>query len=109
VRHAIAIALVVAGLIAGCGGGDSPSEERSMAIDEAAVAYAKAESSGMNLAPGPCVAESLPGLDGWVVDIAHDPRTQADDDPANQCERFRSGEASHFVELSPDGELIRAE
>ena len=44
-----------------------------------------------------------------MVDIAHDPRQDVDDDPANQCQRFRDGEASHFVELTPEGELIRAE
>lgn len=38
-----------------------------------------------------------------------DPREDVDDDPANQCQRYRSGEADHFVELTPDGELIRAE
>jgi hypothetical protein len=42
-----------------------------------------------------------------VADVAHDPRTEADDDPANQCEEYRSGEVDHFVELDPDGNLIR--
>ena len=32
-----------------------------------------------------------------------------DDDPANQCRRFRDGEAHHFVELTPEGEVIRAQ
>jgi hypothetical protein len=43
------------------------------------------------------------------VDIAHDPRQDVDDDPANQCQRYREGEASHFVELDPSGELIRTD
>src|SRR5947207_1686476 len=45
VRHPIAIALVILALIAGCGGGGSSSEDRDLAIDEAAVAYAKGEST----------------------------------------------------------------
>ena len=45
----------------------------------------------------------------WVADIAHDPRGDVDDEPENQCRRYRDGEASHFVELTPEGELIRAE
>ena len=37
----------------------------------------------------------------WVADIAHDPREDIDDEPENQCQRYREGEASHFVELTP--------
>ena len=37
------------------------------------------------------------------------PRLGIDDDPANQCRRFRDGEAHHFVELTPEGEVIRAQ
>jgi hypothetical protein len=29
--------------------------------------------------------------------------------PANQCRRFRTGQAHHFVELDPRGGLIRAQ
>ena len=41
--------------------------------------------------------------------VAHDPREDVDDEPENQCRRYREEEASHFVELTPRGELIRAE
>ena len=41
-------------------------------------------------------------------DVAHDPRQAVDDDPANQCAAYRSGEAHHFVELDPDGRFIRS-
>ena len=105
-RRPLLIALTAAALLAGCGGDD---DERDRAIDAAATAYAEAQSSGVDLEPGPCIAEQLPELDDWVVDIAHDPREDIDDDPANQCRRYRDGEASHFVELDPQGELIRAE
>jgi hypothetical protein len=106
VRRPVLIALAAAALLAGCGGDD---DERDRAIEAAATAYAQAESSGIDLAPGPCIAEQLPDLGDWVVDIAHDPRAPVDDDPANQCRRYRDGEASHFVELDPQGELLRAE
>jgi hypothetical protein len=96
--------------MAGCGGDDEPSEsERDQAVAQAQEAYDQARTSDKNLATGPCIAESLTGLPDWVVDIAHDPRQDVDDDPANQCQRYRDGEASHFVELTPDGQLIRAE
>jgi hypothetical protein len=94
-------------LLAGCGGGPS-EEERDRAI-AARDAYEQAKASGEDLDDGPCIAEELPGLPDWVADIAHDPRQSVDIDPENQCQRYREGEASHFVELTPEGELIRAE
>lgn len=55
---------------------------------------------------GPCLGVIM---ENWVADVAHDPRTDMDDDPANQCEAYRSGDADHFVELDPDGNVLRAE
>jgi hypothetical protein len=102
--------LLGAALIAGCGGDDGASEdEKDRAVAAAQSAYQQARSGGEDLSRGPCISESLPGLDDWVADVAHDPREDIDDDPANQCQRYRDGEASHFVELTPEGELIRAE
>jgi hypothetical protein len=95
-------------VIAGCGAGES-SDQSARAAAEARGAYAEAVKRGEDLAAGPCIAERLPGLDDWVADVAHDPRRPVDDDPANQCHRFRSGEAHHFVELTPGGRLIRAQ
>jgi len=54
---------------------------------------------------GPCLANSI--YWGWVCDVAHDPREPVDDIPENQCEKFLSGEATHFVEVTPDCEVIR--
>lgn len=104
---ALALAALVA-LVAGCGE-DADPDERARAIDAATEAYEQANAEGAELARGPCIAEQLPGLEDWVADVAHDPRAPVDDDPANQCLRFREGEASHFVELTPAGVLIRAE
>jgi len=108
-----AVAVAVAGLVvAGCGGGGSDSAsqaERSQAVGQALVAFGKAKQSGEDLSSGPCISESLPGLADWVADIAHDPRQPVDDEAANQCQRYRSGDAHHFVELTPDGKLIRAQ
>ena len=83
--------------------------DRDRAVDEAQVAYRQFVDTGQGLSLGPCVSESLPGLPDWVVDIAHDPRIAVDDAPENQCGRYRSGQAHHFVELRPDGQLIRAQ
>ena len=102
--------MVVTGLllVSGCGGDEATESETDQAVAAAKNAYEKAKATGIDLEPGPCVAEELPGLSDWVADVAHDPRTEVDDDPANQCQRYRDGDASHFVELTPEGELNRA-
>ncbi|HET8592201.1 MAG TPA: hypothetical protein VFL56_00940 [Solirubrobacterales bacterium] len=108
-RSITAVALASVLLLAGCGG-DEPSEsEKDQAVAAAESAFEDAEAAGDDLSEGPCISESLPGLDDWVADVAHDPREDVDDDPSNQCRRYRDGEADHFVELTPEGELIRAE
>ena len=103
-----AIALVLAGFIAGCGGSSGASQEdKDKAI--AAAKFLYAGQGKRDLSSGPCLSESLPGLSDWAVDIAHDPRQAVDDQPANQCVSFRDGETHHFVELTPGGQLIRAQ
>jgi hypothetical protein len=108
-RSEIFAAIVLGLAAAGCGGDDVSDDERSRAVAAATLAYEQAITRGDDLAKGPCIAEELPDLADWVADVAHDPREDVDDDPENQCERYREGEASHFVELDPEGELIRAE
>ena len=91
--------------VAACGGG--PSEAEKNAATAAAVdAYEQAVEQGVDMRNGPCLGEIMKN---WVADVAHDPRTELDDDPANECEAYRSGEADHFVELDPNGNVIRAE
>jgi hypothetical protein len=103
------LALLAAVLLSGCGGGSPSQDARDRAVDEAMQAYREAKASGTDLKRGPCIAEQLPELRDWVADVAHDPRQPVDDQPANQCRRFREGEAHHFVELDPSGHLIRAQ
>jgi hypothetical protein len=43
-----------------------------------------------------------------VTDVAHDPRQPVDDEPENQCEAYRSGDAGHYVELDPQGRYIQS-
>jgi hypothetical protein len=100
----VALALVLA---AGCGGDDDGDEgERERAIAAAYVAFEEAVAEGRDLADGPCLGVVL---DNWVADVAHDPREEVDDRPENQCGAYRNGHIEHFVELSPQGILIRAE
>jgi hypothetical protein len=106
-RLIFAIGSIALGVV-GCGGSDVSDREKARAIRAANQAYEKVRAKGEQLDVGPCIAEELPGMPNWVADIAHDPRTDIDDKPANQCRRYRDGEASHFVELTPEGEVIRA-
>ena len=102
--RALVLAAVAALVLAGCGGADDAEEEAAIAAARAAFVKAKAE--GEDFSSGPCLGTVLPN---WVADVAHDPRREVDDRPENQCEDYRSGEADHFVELDPDGNVIRAE
>ena len=95
------VAVVAVALAAGCGGAEADEET----IRLAQQAYERAKAAGMDMSRGPCLGVIKPG---WVADVAHDPREEVDDEPENQCEAYRSGEADHFVELDPDGEFIRS-
>lgn len=64
----------------------------------------EARGEGIDLSRGPCLG--VISTD-WVVDVAHDPRQPVDDNPANQCDAYRTGQATHFVELTPEGKVIR--
>jgi hypothetical protein len=103
------LALFFVLLVAGCGGGGPSQTDRDRAVMEATAAYHEAKATGAELDHGPCIAEQLPGLTDWVADIAHSPRQPVDDRPGNQCQRFRNGQAHHFVELDPSGHLIRVQ
>ena len=109
--HSLFIAGFLALALTACGssGGQVSQSDRDKAVDVAQAAFLQIQASGRDLSAGPCISESLPELPDWVADIAHDPRQPIDDVPANQCRRYRSGEAHHFVELNIDGQLIRAE
>jgi hypothetical protein len=95
-------------LVSGCGGESGASQaDKDKAV--AAAKFLYAGQAKRDLTSGPCLSEGLPGLSDWAVDIAHDPRQAVDDLPANQCQSYRDGRTHHFVELSPDGQLIRAQ
>jgi hypothetical protein len=93
----------------GSSGSQVSQSDRDRAVDQAQAAYRQFIATGAPLEPGPCISESLPGLPDWVADIAHSPRQPVDDEPANQCQRYRSGQAHHFVELDEHGDLLRAQ
>jgi hypothetical protein len=94
---------IVMGLM-GSGTALAARETKEKAIELAQQAYQEALARGDSLSRGPCLGVIMPG---WVVDIAHKPRQNIDDRPENQCAAVRMGEAGHFVELDPQGNVIR--
>lgn len=81
--------------------------EVDTAINQAKHLYQQEKDKGRDFSNGPCLSDAL--LPNWVVDIAHNPRLSTDDLPGNQCPSNVEGRSQHFVELDPEGNLIRAE
>lgn len=90
-----------------CGGSSVSKDEQARAVSGANAAYQAAEAKGTDFTSGPCIAEQLADLPDWSVDVAHDPREDVDNQAANQCQAYRHGKTHHFVELDPNGNLIR--
>jgi predicted small lipoprotein YifL len=105
----IAAFLVLALAACGSAGKQVTPSASARAVDAAQPIFREQQAEGQDMSTGPCISESLPGLPDWVADVAHDPREAIDDEPANQCQRYRNGQAHHFVELNVDGALIRAQ
>lgn len=83
-----------------------PKSEIDTAINQAKLLYRERKAMGEDFSNGPCLSNAV--MPNWVVDIAHKPRLTLDDQPGNQCSAYIEGSAKHFVELDPEGNLIRA-
>jgi hypothetical protein len=81
--------------------------DRDRAIRLAIELYEDVRAQGMDLSDGPCLAEEI--IPDWAVDIAHSPRQPVDNLPQNQCRSWRERRVRHFVELDPDGNVMRAQ
>jgi len=87
----------------------SPTPQTFSGTDEilknALNLYLEKKREGLDMSSGPCLGKIA---EDWVLDIAHNPRQAIDDKPQNQCADFREGKARHFIELDPEGKLIRS-
>jgi len=90
----------------GFGNGEALKTDQDKAVALAQALYEEKRKEGMKFENGPCLSNDL--MPDWVADIAHYPRQKVDDLAENQCSAFREGKAHHFVELDPEGNLIRA-
>ncbi|MEW5955142.1 MAG: hypothetical protein AB1626_01225 [Candidatus Micrarchaeota archaeon] len=98
-------AALAAVLFAGC---VQPGEQNARLACEQLCSQAKA--AGTSLANGPCLGQlSTQGLSDWVCDVAHSPRQDVDNLVENQCAAYRSGAATHFVEVDEQCTAFRAQ
>ena len=81
--------------------------DKDLAIAQAKELWRAKFIMGEDLSNGPCLSNKV--VPDWVADIAHNPRQAIDDLPENQCSAYRDGTARHFVELDPEGNLIKAQ
>ena len=54
-----------------------------------------------------CILDPIPNTDS-VCDVAHSPRTAEDNMKENQCQSYLNNTVKHFIELTPECNLIRA-
>lgn len=52
-------------------------------------------------------SQCLGACENYAVDIVHVPRISEDDLFDNQCEEFREGKVSNFIEIDKNGEIVR--
>ena len=118
----IIILIIVFSLIFRTGGEDSwikdsrgvwikhgvPSEtpnyvtEQQQIIDQTLSLYEQKKSEGMGFS-----SQCLGIVGNYAVDIVHVPRSEDDNKIENQCEAYRNGQVTHFIELDKDGNIIR--
>lgn len=94
-------------LILNSGQEREPSKkELDIVINQAKFIFHQTKLKGVDFAEGPCLSNAL--MEGWVLDIVHNPRQTVDDLPQNQCSAILEGRARHFVELDLEGNFVRA-
>jgi len=107
--------LIVASIIlGGCVQQTEQSKQQSsikeLAIKKCEELCKEALAKGVDLSNGPCLSTGNAkwNIEGWVCDIAHNPRiAEIDNLKENQCPEW--GITAHsFVEFTPECEFIKA-
>jgi len=76
--------------------------EQQQVINQTLSLYEQKKSEGIEFS-----SQCLGVVEDYAVDIVHVPRSEEDDKIENQCEAYRNGEVSHFIELDKDGNVVR--
>ncbi len=77
-------------------------KEQQEAISCALSLYQQKKDEGMNFA-----SQCLGVCGNYAVDIVHVPRSEEDNLIENQCEDYREGKVSKFIELDKEEEIVR--
>jgi hypothetical protein len=77
--------------------------EQQNAVSGALKLYNDAKSNGFEFN-----SQCLGTVDNYSIDIVHVPRANEDNLAENQCEAYRNGSITKFIELDKDGNIARA-
>lgn len=80
------------------------SQTNDMAVNQALTVYRAAKVQNVDLSSGPCLSNAL--MEGWVLDLVHNPRQKIDHLPENQCVTSLD-KPKRVVELDLDGNVMR--
>lgn len=83
---------------------ETPKEVQTQqeAISCSSDLYRQKKSEGMNFS-----SQCLGICGDYAIDIVHAPRTEDDNKAENQCQSYKEGTSSHFIELDKNGEVVR--
>ena len=76
--------------------------EQQQIINQTLFLYEQRKSEEMEF-----FSQCLGVIENYAVDIVHVPRSSEDNLVENQCEAYRNGEVTHFIELDKDGNIVR--
>jgi hypothetical protein len=76
--------------------------EQQQIINQTLSLYEQRKSEEMEF-----FSQCLGVIGNYAVDIVHVPRSSEDNLVENQCEAYRNGDVTHFIELDKDGNIIR--
>ena len=113
-HFAFFVLIMVSTLLCGCTQQTEQSKQqpstKELAIKKCEELCKEALAEGIDLSDGPCLSTGNAkwDIEGWVCDIAHNPRiAEIDNLKENQCPEW-GVTASSFVEFTPECEFIKA-
>ena len=77
-------------------------KEQQELINQALKLYQEKKDAGMEFN-----SQCLGTIGDYAVDIVHVPRSEEDNKTENQCEDYRTGKVSHFLEIDKEGNIVR--
>ena len=83
---------------------DTPNHviQQQQIISQALSLYEQRKSEGTGFS-----SQCLGVVGNYAVDIVHIPRSSEDNLVENQCEAYRNGDVTHFIELDKDGNIVK--